>query len=41
MGIGDWGVGIGDWGLGLGAHPPTPIPQTPNPQPPIKIKKLK
>jgi len=31
MGIGDWGLGIGDlgigdWGLGIGPNPQSPIP---------------
>jgi len=40
LGIGDWGLGIGGWGQ-------YPIPQTPNPNPPINknlnfvIKKIK
>jgi len=31
-------LGIGDWGLGVGAHPPTPKPQTPNPNLILKKK---
>jgi len=37
MGIGDWGLGIGDWGLGIGDWAQSPIP---NPQSPLKLKKL-
>jgi hypothetical protein len=40
MGIGDWGLGIGDWGLGIWGWGQYPKPQTPNPQSPLKYKKI-
>jgi len=34
MGIGDWGLGIGDWGMEIGRNPQSPIPKSPNHNPP-------